>query len=775
MQTTIYLPRMAPQESPHRQKKYFSKNHLNGVTNSMRSIYFLIFCGLLSACATPPEQRSTPKTASELAATQLPGTAQQVREMPMIASLPQPESAPPSPDINNAGSLPPIASHTAKPKPLPANVQKGPVSLDFEQVPLREVLQMVADTLGLTVLIDPAIGDKVTIRTAPGKPLSFDDLWPLLQLLLKENDIAMEQRGNVYHLKKQPGSSLPLEIGQASSRLTQSNAPEVLQITPLRYITVESALTTLKPMIEPEGKIISLPTLNLLGIITTPPKLQRINGLLNLVDADPFVHRGIRLFRLLNVKAADAKTDLDKILQAIEGKTPSYEIIDLERINGLLVVAPPKRGFNEIERWIAIVDEENEAGGEQVFIYRVRNLKASELAATLMDVFQTDDEKELRTRKSEQEKAKEKNKTPEKETTAQPDLTKPAATSANSAMPTTVSAELTVNIVADEATNSLLVRATPKDYRQLLGTIALLDTVPKEVMINVVIAEVALTDQNRFGIDWSRLFGTTNRTYIGNNLAVPSSGIVDASGNISIGDNGLVLGYVGDKVSAVLNTLSSNGNVELLSRPSLLVRNNQEASISVGSDEPTITRINQTNTSTVNNLTTSNEVQYRKTGIILKVKPQINEDGVINLEIRQEVSSLGTGDRIENLPSFSERVVETSLVAKDGNAIVMGGLIQTEWKNDFQGVPGLQDIPLAGRLFQSEEIKKTRTELVIIIVPQIIHPEADNSSYVRLFRDRMKHVKRLMENDDSPVVFSQDKLYLQPPAKAQIQPGEQQP
>lgn len=717
----------------------------------MRLFYVLILCGFLAACATPPEQRPKPKSAAELAAAQLPGTAALEHKLPTITSLPQPASTPPPPEVKNLGSLPPISSYKQAEVKVSGQAKKSPVVFDFEQVQLREVLQMVADTLGLNVVIDPSIGDKVTLRTAPGKPLNYDDLWPLLQLLLKENDISMEKRGNVYHLKKEL-SNLPLEMGRASARLTQSDTAQVLQITPLRFITLDAALTTLQPLLEPEGRLINLSTLNILGIISSPEKLKRINALLNLVDADPFVHRGIRLFRLANIKAADAKSDLDKILQAIEGKMPAYALIDLERINGLLVVAPPKRGFREIERWINILDEENEAGGEQVFIYRVRNLKSTELASTLMDVFQTDDDEDLRTRKKEKDAPKE--ATPETSATSDaPPVPTPVAT-ANTAP--TVSAELKVNIVADEATNSLLVRATPKDYRQLLETIALLDTVPKEVMINMVIAEVELTDERQFGIDWGRLFGGSNKAYVGSDFNVPGAlgNPADTVSNVVRGNNGLMLGYIGDKVSAVLNVLSADAHVELLSRPSLLVRNNQEASINVGSDEPTITRINQTSTGLSTGLTTSNEVQYRKTGIILKVKPQINEDGIINMDIKQEVSSLGSERTEEKLPSFNERVIETSLVVKDGNAIVMGGLIETKWTNSFEGIPVLQDTPIIGRAFQSESIVKKRTELVVIIVPQIIYPEADNSQYVRQFRDRMKEVKRLMENDDTPVIFN---------------------
>jgi len=212
-----------------------------------------------------------------------------------------------------------------------------------------------------------------------------------------------------------------------------------------------------------------------------------------------------------------------------------------------------------------------------------------------------------------------------------------------------------------------------------------------------------------------------------------------------------------------LNALNSEGRVELLSRPSLLVKNNQEATINVGSDEPTITRTNQTQTGISTGVVTSNEVQYRKTGIILKVKPQINEDGIVNMTVKQEVSALGADRTAEKLPSFRQRVIDTSLVVRDGTAVVMGGLIQTSTNNSNEGIPLLKDIPVMGKLFQSQNESRTRTELVVIIVPQVIHPDRDNFEYVRQFRDRMSEVKRLMEEDAIPmVVNTQPAIKIEP-------------
>jgi general secretion pathway protein D len=510
-------------------------------------------------------------------------------------------------------------------------------------------------------------------------------------------------------------------------------------------------------MVEPEGRLLVISNLNVLGIVTSPEKLNKINKLLALLDADPFVHRGIRLFRLQNAKASEAKTDLDKILQAVEGKMPAFEIIALDRINSLLVISPPQRGFDEVARWVEIVDERNEAGGEQIFIYRVRNLKATTLATTLKDVFRTDGKETPKTTPKDPNKPDEKQ--PEKPQEHKPD---PNLLNQNNPQNAAAAANLKINVVADEETNSLLIRSTPRDYRHLLTTIALLDNLPREVMINVVVAEVELTEGNQFGIDWFSLFGKNKNSFIGSESKIPGAASV-TNGVPTRSDNGLVISYISGSITSVLNALNTEGKVELLSRPSLLVKNNQEATINVGSDEPTITRMNQTQTGIgTTGVTTSNEVQYRKTGIILKVKPQINEDGIVNMTIKQEVSALGAERTAEKLPSFKQRVVDTALVVRDGTAVVMGGLIQTSVNNNNEGIPLLKDIPVVGKLFQSQSGSRVRTELVIMIVPQVIHPDADNREYVRQFRDRMSEVKRLMEEDAIPMVVSKT-----PPTKSE--------
>jgi general secretion pathway protein D len=708
------------------------------------SIILIASSVLVASCSAPPK-RQTPLTAEQLAQTQLVPTA--LNQTPVsfpIAELPATPSRSLK-EVNQKGGLPSVK--TLDDRTLNLSEIKlsddEPIELNFEQMPLQQIFEIMSDALGISMVIDPSIGDKVTIRTSKDKPLRKKDLWPLLQLLLNDAGIVMQKKGGVYHLKKL-ASQLPNTIGVDPEKLTTSDSAQVLQITPLRYISAESAQTVINPMVQPKGRITVLPSLNIIGITTTPQQLERVNKLLRIVDADPFLHRGMRLFRLFNSKAADVQTDLDKILKALYGTAPStFQVIALERINAILVVAPPNTGFNEVALWVEILDERSEDSGEQVFIYQVKNLEASKLASTLENVFKIED------KKAAEEKDKLKHNEATKEGEGKEDKTAIPPTPGSKIA---VSAELKVTIVADESTNSLLIRATPRDYRQLLETIYALDRVPKEVMVNVVIAEVTLTKANRFGVDWQYFFGEGKKNYISSDFNVPAqsftSSTTDSTNNSSSSSSslvGLVIGDVTGSLNAILNAIASTNDISILSRPSLLVRDNEEASINVGSNEPFLGSINRSSINTSNLV--SQDVQYKDTGITVKVTPRINEDGIINMKIFQELSQLGPTRTTQNLQSFIQRKLETSVVVRDGNAIVIGGMIETRTKNDQQSIPGLRDIPFIGsRIFASTDQEEVRTELVLIMVPQIVNPQADNRPLVQNFKQRMTLVSQLLND-----------------------------
>ncbi|MCB1665380.1 MAG: type II secretion system secretin GspD [Pseudomonadales bacterium] len=597
--------------------------------------------------------------------------------------------------------------------PVPAAVTASTdnvVELNYEQTDLRDILEELADAVDTTIIIDPSIADKVSIRTSPNRPLTQADIWPLIRLLTRQAGVTLERAGNLYYARKQE-SNVPVEI-TSPDNLGSTTANVVMQVTPLTYVSIATALELLGPLVQPDGTMVRISN-NTLAISATSSQLSRINSLLEVVDSDPFQNQGLRLYPLNFASAADIAQELTDVLQLIEGSNPAYQVKGLERINAILVTAPANRGFEEISRWVQLLDADSEEQAQQLFHYRVKNLTATELAETLTNVFSLDDDEEAQPARAATEPTRLETVnivTPEGNTVSR---TVPAFTTASVGGEQAVSANLNVNIVADEATNSLLIRANPRDYRQLLSTISQLDSVPLQVMINAVIAQISLTDETRFGVDWSRVADNAATNNISTNTTtgfLPNGGLDGLLFTKSFLDGAA-------RVEATLEAIASNNDVRLLARPSLTVVNNMEGEIQIGSEVPV--QSGSTTTQSGDNIISS--IQYRPTGIELYITPRINNDGVVNLTIRQVLSSIQESTGVANNPIFENQEISTTVVVRDGENVVLGGLIQNADTNTNTGVPGLNKVPVLGSLFSYRQDTTERKELFIVLRPEIVN------------------------------------------------------
>jgi general secretion pathway protein D len=535
----------------------------------------------------------------------------------------------------------------------------------------------------------------------------------------------LNREGNIYNARK-ISSALPVEIATPDT-LGQGTAARILQITPLTYISPQAALQVVQPLLAPDGEVRTLVGNGTLAISGSESQLQRINELLFLIDADPFQNQGIHLYQLFNANAVEVADELAEILLLIEGTTPAYQVRGIERINAILVTAPATRGFEEISRWIQILDADGQEQVEQLFQYQVNNLIATELAETLSNVFEDDDNNEALA-------------IPNRGNDNSPsdvEVVEVADDVAATATTTAVSANLRVKIVADEATNSLLIRSTARDYRQLLTTINQLDAVPLQVMINAVIAQITLSDATKFGVDWSRIAANSAVDTISTDTStsfVPQSGLGGLLFTKSFIDGA-------SQVDATLNAIAINNDVQLLARPSLTVANNQEGDIQIGSQVP----VEQGQSLGNAGISTTN-IQYRDTGIVLSITPQINNDGIVNLIIRQELSSVdGGATGVNNNPVFNNQEINTTVVVRDGENVVLGGLIQTDTENLNSGVPGLNRVPLLGRLFSYQQETTERRELFIVLRPEIINLNAEIGLEYQDILDRFDMASDLIE------------------------------
>ncbi len=600
------------------------------------------------------------------------------------------------------------------------------VELNYEQADLRLVLEELAAALDISLVIDPAINQRVSLRTAADRPLSRADIWPLMRLLTRDAGVVINRVGNIYNARRTDAAA-PTEF-VAPGADGGSAAARIMQVTPLTHVSVEAAIEVLRPLLPGEDAVRRFTINNALAVTAGPEELERINQLLLLIDADPFLNQGIRVYPLENASALEVAEELAEILTLIEGENPSYQVRGIGRINALLVTAPAARGFDEIDRWVAILDAEGQQQVEQLFMYRVKNLPALDLAATLSQVFEENEQVDPAPPQPEAaglgqiERRLNLDLVDNAENTeadaVAPDAPQSLAAGASPVAPAVVSANLQVRIVADEATNSLLIRASARDYRQLLTTISQLDVAPLQVMVNAVIAQITLSDETRFGVDWSRVAEDAAMTPVANTVQTSFTPTL----------NGLMFTRSfldgAARVEATLEAIAQNNEVRLLARPSLMVTNNQEGEIQIGAEVP----VEAGQSIGTGGFATTN-IQYRPTGIELYITPQINEDGVVTLTIRQVLSSVDSAAAgINNNPVFNNQEISTTVVVNNGENVVLGGLIQTDNENLNRGVPLLNRVPVLGGLFSYQQLSVERRELFIVLRPEIINLNAEGGA-----------------------------------------------
>jgi general secretion pathway protein D len=318
-----------------------------------------------------------------------------------------------------------------------------------------------------------------------------------------------------------------------------------------------------------------------------------------------------------------------------------------------------------------------------------------------------------------------------------------------------------VRIVADDVTNSLIVLATRKDYDLILDVVKRIDVVPRQVVLEVTIAEITLNNELQFGVAWAlsqRKLNTsipnptgifTTGTPSSGNQTNPVPGLgTEAMGGLFTGtprlpaDRAFAVISDRDNFNMFINALQTRTNVKMLSTPHVTAADNREAHILVGQSIPILT---SSQTSTIANSNTVNSVQYRDTGKILTILPQVNSKGLVNLQIRQEVSAVLPGQAAfgnTNSPAFSTREAETTVVVQDAESVLIGGIIDDSISHNRTGLPYLMDIPVLGYLFRTDSDATERTELIILITPYVVRNRDEARDVTDEFSSRIEGFRR---------------------------------
>lgn len=651
------------------------------------------------------------------------------------------------------------------------------VEVNFDRAEIREVARvLLGDILGLPYTVDPRVQGEVTLSSAG--PLPEDDLLPLLETVLRPANAALLRSGPTYAIVpldelRGPGEVMPL--GRTPMRVSPGFG---ITIVPLRYISAQNAAALIQPLVERADDIRVDPTRNLLLFSGVSAERQNVVETLADLDVDWLANRAVGIFPLTYSTPEAMIPELEALFAPPDvtgGSANLVRFLPMARLNGVLAVAANRSQINDIQEWVRRLDR-GESVGMQFYVYYLRHAPADDVARVLNEIFGTGDGTSagtgtgtgaspfgnaLAARPADGAQGEE---PVLGEGTVQPiDSTFGATGSGGDPN--------TVKIVANRTNNSLLIRATPQVYESIEGTLRRLDTPPLQVLIEATIAEITLNDLLRYGVQYFLQFGSVRFGY-------NSAGDGSRVGPSALEPLGRLPGFnfiatPGDS-NITIDALSQITNVKVLSSPSVVVQDNSAAVLTVGDEVPVITGRSQAITDP--DAPIVQNVEYRNTGVILEVKPRVNNNQSVSLDIAQEVSrvapSAAGADSLT--PTFTQRKITSRVNVRSGQTVALGGLIQDAEENGRDSIPILGDIPIIGNLFGSTSTRTQRTELIVFITPRVIRDSEDARTISEELRSRLRAIRpaHAVSGFDEPLAPREP---AQPPPRQPIPEPEPRP
>lgn len=610
---------------------------------------------------------------------------------------------------------------------------EGTYSLNFDEADLGEVAKVIlSDILGQNFVLSPKVTGKVTLQTTD--PLSKDELIPTLEMLLRMNNAVLIRDARIYHIEPAGEALYSSSFGSAA---TAGRTGFQVRVIPVRNVGVQDIVEVIKPLVQEKTILNVDATRNILIASGTPDELGRIMDMVSVFDTDLLKGRSFGLFPLSHVEPETVIKELQEIFGKKAGdkdESGFFRFIAVERLNAVMAITHQASYLKDIENWIFRLDRANIASGGGVNVYKAQNVDAEELAATLNEIFTgaAPSRKEKTAKVAPGEQAAEATNKPTENQSTRGTSRSPAQTG-----DAEVANVEDVRIIADVANNSVVIVATPQEYEVILPVIKQLDAIPLQVLIDATIVSVALTDDLRYGISW----------YLSqDNDALASTGTppgevartlgTAAQAAAAAATGGFSAIYSSGAVKALLNAQATANNLNVISSPSLMVLNNQQAKINVGDQVPIQTSTTQIPLAgTTPSLAVGSSIQYIDTGVTLEVTPRVNANGMVIMEIKQVVSNAKPSTTgVTTTVTIAKKEIESSVAVHDGETIVLGGLIDDNNTEANAGIPVLQDIPWVGTLFGGKTFNRIKTELVVLITPRVVKSKQDS----RLISDEFK-------------------------------------
>lgn len=756
-----------------------------GPVSRASGVVLAVLCGLagLGGCTLPYQQLSLPDPIPPSGTT---GALAQASRKPGV-----PLSAPAADAIDEPRIYKGTGHLAGSPaeRPKAASETNDTVSLNLVEASIPEAAKSVlGDILGVNYIVSDKVKGSVTLQTTRAVPK--DTLLETFEALLKAQGATMIVADGLYRV-------LPIEDAQAQGAPLRSQSSarqspgQSTQILPLKYIAA-AEMERIVRSVAPQAHVLRIdPVRNLLVVSGSRSEIASVTETVGVFDVDQMRGMSFAFFPLDSGDPEAIASELD-VLFGNDRDGPGKGVVRFvpnKRMKAVLAIAPRVEHLERARTWVKRIDLAGRATEKQVHVYHVQNRPAAEVSQLLQRVYQSQEQPRAVTPTASPTAPRDVPVTlsqPQTLPTAGGSLLAgastagtafegsgpragqsgaPALAGANSGPVASLAGEgaaaslpsqapaadvatgqrLTtgsvsgappddrqtgISIVADEANNSLVITATAPEYRRLKQILERIDAAPNQVMLEATIAEVTLNDRLRFGLRWFFEKGASE-------ISLTNS----ALGAVSPVFPGFSYFVNTPNVRVAINALSNITDVNVVSSPTLMVLDNKKAVLQVGDEVPIVTV--QQQATIVTGAPILNAVSYRNTGVILSITPRVSDKGRVLLDIEQEVSDAVTTTSSDiNAPTFQQRRVRTTVAVRDGEAIVLAGMMQDRATNSREAVPLLGQVPIVGNLFKNKDDTVRRTELLIAITPRVVKDDDQLRSIAAEFRDKLNFSTR---------------------------------
>jgi general secretion pathway protein D len=601
---------------------------------------------------------------------------------------------------------------------------KDKVTVSAERMPLVDFLHYVfGELLGVNYVFDQLIADSTTdinkevVTLNIADQMSSRELFKLASNLLADRGLQIKYGGNVFyiHTDDDPSASQKNVIGVGGNVGDVPNTTRpILQIVPLKYgakISVERSLRTFG-----KAKIVTEYDQGAVFISGNRGDVIQAVELIKLVDTPAARSKFVSLIELTFVSPSEFSDQVALLLDNEGVSTaigkPSQRgltLVPLQQLGGIAVFASNETLLQRVEYWSTILDVPGKGSQEQYFLFHPQFARAKDLGESVSALLGTGGSFSNGNRKQMSDQQQ-------------------ATGNAPSAARSSGLATEKIKMVVDERANALVFYTSGSEYQALLPLLTKLDTLPKQVSMDIVIAEVTLKDEFKFGVEWALSRSEVNLTTQG------------AFGATTVGGLGLIINGAEGPLTG--SFLSSNSLVKVLSSPTIIARDGVAANINVGSE---ISVVGQTTQDPINGDRQTTSSEYRKTGIDVTVTPTVNAEGIVVMEVSMTISnSVPSSSGASGNPDIFSREISTEVVAESGNTVLLGGLISESFSTGGDGVPGLSRIPLLGSLFKADSDSTDRTELIMLVTPKVL----DNAQRWNSVKEDFKQSLQFMDFAD---------------------------